>query len=86
MMLRILLFIQRAIQATGRVPSNRVIYKISVLKILSGCSIRNELRGGDSGYKETVRRPVQLPKSPMMVAWRRIAADMRRNKWIDPVQ
>lgn len=69
-------------QPTGWVPSKEVIYKISVLKIVSGYSVRNELRGDDSGYREVVRRPVQLPKSRRVVAWNRTAAGMRENKWI----
>lgn len=54
--LRILLFIPRAMGATGRVLSKGVLYKISALKILPGCRGGNELRGGQSGYRETVRR------------------------------
>ena len=82
MMLGILLFMQRAMQPTGWVPSKVVIHEISVLKILSGCSVRNELRGDDSGHREVVRRPGHLPKSRRVVAGRRTAAGMRGDKWI----
>lgn len=68
-MLSILVFNQRAMWATGGggvrrgVLSKGVIYKISGLKIISGCSIGNELRWSQSRYRETVRRSVQSPKS-----------------------
>lgn len=55
MRLRILLFIQRARQAIGAgIPIKEVIDKISVLKTLFGCSIKNELRGWiqENSWKE----------------------------------
>ena len=81
-MLRILLFMQRAVQPTGWLPSKVVIYKVSVLEILSGSSVRNELRGDDSGHREVVRRPGHLPKSRRVVAGRRTPAGMRGDKGI----